>query len=198
MEGIRKILNQYLSLTKIPYKFAMLCQGGRKRGGALKEGIWWAHVITLLSFWKKLCLLLYTGKMSEFFCLLLACLYFFKLFYILEHTVTGTLSPLFLYSTFDIEKLWETKQQAQSTKVLWVWIAFTDKLLGSWCIDLVGSIHQDSDHTWRCLLLNLQRLHCMLSDLNMEIYNLHPLTVTVDRTFDYAWKKSIKNVLQFL
>lgn len=39
-----------------------------------------------------------------FFCLF-ACLYFFKIFYILKHTVTGTLYPLFLYSTFDIEKL---------------------------------------------------------------------------------------------
>lgn len=28
----------------------------------------------------------------------------------------------------------------------WVWIVFTDKFLDSWCIDLVGSTHQDSEH----------------------------------------------------
>lgn len=76
MEGNRKILNQSVSLTKTPYKPAMLCQGGRKRGRAPKEGIWGAHVMTLFSFWKNLCLLLYAEKMSGgFFVYLLACIF---------------------------------------------------------------------------------------------------------------------------
>jgi len=33
MEGIRKILNQYVSLTKTLYKLAVLCQGGRSKEG---------------------------------------------------------------------------------------------------------------------------------------------------------------------
>lgn len=36
MEGIRKILNQYVSLTTTLYKLAMLCQGGKTMGGSPK------------------------------------------------------------------------------------------------------------------------------------------------------------------
>lgn len=37
MEGNRKIPNQSVSLTKTPYKPAMQCQGGRKKGESPKR-----------------------------------------------------------------------------------------------------------------------------------------------------------------
>lgn len=114
----------------------------------------------LLSFWKKLCLLLYTEKMSDlevgiFVCLVFNIPFLKKVFqtslYSWAYCYGNTFPPLFLYSAFDTEKLW----------------------------DSVGSSHEDSEHIWRCLLLTLlQHLHGILSDLKMEIYNLYTLIIT--------------------
>lgn len=93
MEGIRKILNQYVSLTKTSYMLAMLCQrqGGRWRKALKKKSEEYLSWHCFLFKRNSTCYWIEERCLWVWFLILLAYLYFFK-----PSTLNGVIEDHFL------------------------------------------------------------------------------------------------------